>query len=386
MRSAGLAALLVGAVAVAPPLGVPRVTVVTPGAPFASVGSTDGKYIFVSVSGSKRVGVTTYRASGAEISQVGFVPIAATGAFGMALSPDGTSLLVADGDGVAIVDVAAAEAGTAQIPLQVSDGRGSGAIEVAVTSDSRYAFVSDEERASVSVLRLVRRPGGRFDGVLVNAVRIDQLPVGLAISTGDHFLYVTSEVEGLRESHAGDSNPDLARSACRNGPQGLVVSNGTITTIDVARAEAGTSESVVSRVAAGCAPVRVALTPDGATAWVSVRGDDSVFAFDTQRLHTNPEHAFKGAVAVGSAPVGLALIDGGAFLAVADSDRFGVGAPSTLHVIALSGKPAVVSIVPVGVFPRELSTSADGSTLRLTNFGSSQLMLFDVKRLTQAPL
>jgi DNA-binding beta-propeller fold protein YncE len=379
LNAAGLAVLLIGAGAAAPPSPGPTATIVTPGPPFASVGTTDGKYLFVSISGSTDDGVAVYRTDVGQIAEIGFVAI--DGAAGMALSRDDASLLVADGDGVAIVDAAAAETATSRQPLQVVDGSGAGAVEVVVTSDGTYAFVSNEQRASISVIRLARRPDGRLGGTVTGEIRVDRVPVGLAISNDGRFLYVTSEIEGLWASHSGDGDPAIARAECPYGPHGVIVPNGTITTIDVARAVTAPSKAVISRVAAGCSPVRVALTSDGKTAWVTAREDDRVFAFDTQRLRTDPDHALVASVAVGSAPVGLALLDGDAYLAVANSSRFGASAPSTIAIVALRGAPIVQSTVQVGIFPREFSLSADGTTLRLTNFGSSQLMLFDVKRL-----
>jgi DNA-binding beta-propeller fold protein YncE len=45
------------------------------------------------------------------------------------------------------------------------------------------------------------------------------------------------------------------------------------------------------------------------------------------------------------------------------------------------GADATVGTIPSGAFPRELSVSADGHTLFLTNAGSSSLQVIDIDRL-----
>lgn len=355
-------------------------TIHTPGSPFASVSSADGRFLFISVSGPKR-GVAVYRRNGQAFAQFNFVHVASAGAFGLALSPDGRTLLVADGDGIGIIDAGEAEARGRQTPLQVADGVHPGTIEVVITSDSKYAFASDENSASISVVRLAKRADGRVGGIRVGAIRVDSTPVGLAVSPDDRFLYVTSEIASLSTRAAGDGDPRLSRSNCTQGSYSAAMPNGVVTVIDASRAENEQSDSVVSRVASGCSPVRIVLARDGDTAWVTVRGDNRIFAFDTKMLQANPARALVASVAVGPAPVGLALLVDGAFLVVASSNRFSHGVPSDIWLLRLRPTPGVVSRVPAGTFPRELSVSVDGATLFLTNFDSGNVMVFDVGKL-----
>lgn len=360
-------------------------TIQTPGSPFASISTPDGKFLFVSVSTRSNSGVLVYSRSTAGVKETNFIQTN-DGAFGLALSADSQSLLVADRDGVAIVDVTKAEAGTQQTPLQVEDGFNAVTTQVIASHNGEYIFASDERKASVSVIRLVRGNDGRISGVRLGAVPVDSTPVGLAISPDDRFLYVTSEVASRSPSAAGTDDSRLSRSNCVQAANGPVMPNGTLTTIDVTKALSDAAGAVISRVASGCSPVRVALTSDGEAAWVTVRGDDRVFEFNTQRLQSDPEHAFIGSVDVGSAPVGLALLDQGKFLVVADSSRFSdTTAPSSIQVIALMQSPTVISTVPAGRFPREFSISPDGKTLFLTNFDSDDLMVFNIQELVSTP-
>jgi len=45
------------------------------------------------------------------------------------------------------------------------------------------------------------------------------------------------------------------------------------------------------KVTAGCNPVRVIVTPDGKTAWVTVRESDALLAFDTAKMLSDPKHS-----------------------------------------------------------------------------------------------
>ena len=197
--------------------------------------------------------------------------------------------------------------------------------------------------------------------------------MGLALSPDGKTLYALSEVaERKRATAVVPAGGDLAHGC---GPRkGLL--NGTLTAIDVARG------SVVARVAAGCSPVRVAVTADGTTVWVSARGDDRVIAFDAAKLRSDPAHAYLAQAKVGSAPVGIALLAHDTLLAVANSNRFDAGAgPSTVSVVQLGSPPSPRGTVPAGSFPREFSVSPDGAVLYLTNFASRIVELIDVTRL-----
>ncbi len=192
----------------------------------------------------------------------------------------------------------------------------------------------------------------------------------MALSPDGTTLYVTSEV-AARGGATADAKGELVR---RCGPRG--VANGTLTAIDVARG------TVVARLAAGCSPVRTVITADGATLWVSARGDDRVVAFDAAKIRTDPAHAAVTQAQVGSAPVGIALLAHDTLLAVANSNRFDPGSSaSTASILRLGTPPSLRGSVATGSFPREFSLSPDGAVLYLTNFRSRTVELIDVTRL-----
>jgi DNA-binding beta-propeller fold protein YncE len=343
-------------------------TVPVPGQPFASVATHDGRIVFVSVS-ANRGAVVVFRAVPSGLERVGLIELRGPSALGMALLADDSVLLVADGDGVALIDAAAARSGAHTDPVYVDDDAGAGTIKVIATPDGRTAFAADENRARLSVLRIQRQPNGAPGAVRTARIDVDRAPVGLALSPDGATLYVVSEI-AVRGATA-DAGGELAR---RCGPRG--VPSGTLSVIDVARG------AVVARLAAGCSPVRVALSADGATAWVSVRGEDRVIAFDTAKVRTDAAHALVAQARVGSAPVGLALLAHDSLLAVANSNRFDAGAgASTATVLQLGPVPSARTTVPAGSFPREFSVSPDGSRLYLTNFRSRTVEVIDVMRL-----
>jgi DNA-binding beta-propeller fold protein YncE len=218
--------------------------------------------------------------------------------------------------------------------------------------------VSDENLAQVTVLRIQRQPSGAPGAVGIGRIAVDRGPVGFAFSPDGATLYLASEI-GVRSGASFDASGQLTRPC----PAGTAI--GTLTAIDVARA------TVVARLAAGCSPVRVVVTANGATVWMSVRGEDRVVAFDAAKIRTDPTHAFAAQAAVGSAPVGMALLADDSLLAVANSNRFDTGSTaSTVTVLQLGATPSPRSSFATGSFPREFSVSPNGSTLFLTNYNS----------------
>jgi DNA-binding beta-propeller fold protein YncE len=337
-----------------------------PGAPFGVAATPDGRWAFVAL--GAKIGVFSVRRSGA-LSLRHLIAFPAGEALGVALSPDGRYLLVADaGNGAAVFSVPAAERGSPHAQLGVLAVPGlrpfeGGAIEVHVSRRGGYAFVSLEDGDSIAVFNLrraVTRGFGRAD--YVGSIPTQVAPVGLALSPNGRWLYSTSEAE----------KP--------------ATNVGSVSVISVARAERDPARSVISRVAAGCNPVRVITSADGSVVWVTARASDALLAFSARRLRTDPAHALLADVRVGELPVGLALVRGGSLVVVADSDRFDVpGARASLAVVsvreALAGRPAVLGYLRAGKFPREMALEARGMTLLVGNYASGQLETVDIAAL-----
>ena len=349
-----------------------------PGDPFGVAVTSDGHWSFVSYlsasQGGGDVGVfaTTGSASPRLVHQI---PVQQ--GLGMAFTPGDRYLLVAQGTGAAVLSVPAAEQGARNAVLgTLSSGgagqsAGGGAIEVAVSPDGRFAFASLEYSGEIAVFNLQRALASHFrTSGLVGNIPMGIAPVGMAVSPDGDWLYATSEVNRVHQ----------------RGPGAAGGAQGSLSVISLHKAETDPAHSVVSRVDAGCSPVRVVTSASGGTVWVTARESDMLLAFSASRLRGDPSHSLIARVEVGEAPVGLALVDGGQRVVVADSNRFQQqGASSSLAVVnvaaALAGKPALAGYLPAGSFPRQLALEPDGRTLLVTNFGSRQLETVNVANL-----
>jgi DNA-binding beta-propeller fold protein YncE len=334
-----------------------------PGTPFGVVVTDDGRWSFVSMPSAGSVGV--FRIGGPALPTLVRQVDTRAQLLGEALTPGGRYLLAADyADGAVVINVSRAESGAAHALVgTLGSGSAGGAIEVAVSPDGRFAFVSLEDSAKIAVYNLQRGLAegfGRPD--LVGMIGVGIAPVGLAVSPDGRWLYATSEI--------------AAGGPLAGGP--LSRGQGTLTVISLDRAETDPAGSVVSTVDAGCSPVRVITSADGGVVWVTARESDRLLGFSAARLRTSPAHSLIASVQVGEAPVGLALVGGGTRIVVADSNRFAApNATSSLAVVsvpaALAGRPALIGYLTAGGFPRQMALEPDGRTLLVTNFASQQL-------------
>jgi DNA-binding beta-propeller fold protein YncE len=343
--------------------GVRTALVSVHGAPFGVAGAPTGQWAFAVVNNDidvLRVGKSLAPTVVRKIPVNGFPA-------GLTITPDGRYLLAAAGSGAVVISVARAEQGTAGAVLGTLSAPGDGgldgsAIEAAVSPDGQFAFVTLEysDKAVVFNLGEALRDGfgkSRY----VGSIPLGQADVGMAVSPNGRWLYATSEAE--------------ARATSANAP-------GTLTVINLKRAESKPAASVVVTVDAGCQPVRVITSAGGSQVWVTARASDDLLCFSAARLLSDPKHALVAVVRVGEAPVGLAAVRGGSLIIVADSNRFDQkGAIADLDVVnvaaALSGRKAVVGRIPSGAFPREMTLLHNGILL-VGNYESGQLEAVDV--------
>ena len=325
--------------------------------PFGVVTTADGKFTFVTL--QNQVAVLSH---GSSLAPTLDDVLPAPGATGSEqLTNSGKFLLVAVNSGALVLDVANAEAGVSPIVGTLTSPFGSGAVEVAVSPDDKFAFVTLEGSADLVVFNLQRALADGFTpSDVVGKVPLNQQPIGLAISPDHKWLYATSR---MRTSTA---NP----------------SEGTLTVISLARAETTPSSSVVSTAAAGCGPGRVVASPDGRFVWVTSRDSDMLLGFSASALVSNPSHSLVARVSTGAAPIGLALANGGSRILVANSNLYNQHVTSGVAVIstsaALSGGHALLGQVSTGSIPREISLEPDGKTALVTSNGSGQLQAIDL--------
>ncbi len=352
------------AAAPAPP---PPGSIQVPGGPTGVALSRDGKALVVSFEGPFGVGggVVAYRRNGDAYDTVGTLkmkmPVEA-----LALTPDDRTAVVTTRVGVAAFDLTRFLAGDTPEPVEVRDGPAPDANQVVVSRDGDYAFYTVKRYATLGVARIAQiGRESRPAQAIVGHVPLDGSPGGVSLSPDGRSLYVTSEMDNVdadRVPGASDARLGRKRCAANFGPHGV------LSIVDTAKAIVDSAHAVVARVAAGCAPTRVALSPDGSVAWVTVRGENRVLAFDSAKVRSDPEHALLASVDVGDVPIGLALSPDGRRLVVADSHRSmdadevrSAGVTVIDPLAALAGKTAVVATLPSGALAREVTAAPDGT-------------------------
>jgi DNA-binding beta-propeller fold protein YncE len=328
--------------------GVDRGTTALRGGPFGVAVAANGQYSFVTTGNAVAV---LRSGSGLAPTLVRTIRLRGSGK-GLAVTPDGHYLVVADGSGAVVISVAAAEDGGARpVVGALTSTAGSGAVEVAISADGKFAFVTLQNSGRMAVFNLgagLARGLGPHD--YVGYVPLAAQPVGVA--SHDAWLYVTS----------------LA---------------GTLSVVSISAAETNPAHAVVAAVRAGCGAARALVADGGKVVWVTARQSDALLAFSTARLRTNAKHALIARVMVGETPLGETLADHGSRIIVADADlNHLAGVASNLAVIstasALSGRPALLGYLPVGSIPRQFAVVPGGNTVLVTVQGAHQLDAIDV--------
>jgi DNA-binding beta-propeller fold protein YncE len=368
------------------PAAEPIVYVSLPGNPFTPVLTADGCKVFVALSGGgpdSARGVAVLRRDGGALSLERTVSLKSGGA-GAVLTHDSRILAVAAGGSVAFLDAARLASGGADPVLGYLEvGDGAGAVYVNVTKGDDFLFVALERAASILVVNMAKIRAGEFtSAAIVGRIPVGEAPIAVTLSNDGKYLYTTSQGAPPDWNWPLECRPEGQDPATAKP----IHARGAIVVVDVARAQTDPMHSVVARAPVGCNPVRLAISPDGATAWVTARGDHSVVAVDTGKLLVDAEHSIVTRIRVGTAPVGVAIVDGGRRVIATNSNRFAGGADDrqSLNVVDVAGGAAhatLLGTVPAGAFPRELCVSPDGRTLFVSNFSSRTLEVLDLARL-----
>ncbi len=306
------------ATAAARPLAkVHRATVSLPGEPYAVAVTPDGQWSFVTLGNS--VAILSNGASLAPSFVGTTIPVPS--ASGESFTHDGRYLLVASGSGAAVINVASAQQGSPDAVLgSLSATGGSGANQVALSPDDRFAFVTLESSGHLAVFNLQNALASGFGPAnFVGSIRLGVKPVGMRVSSDGRWLYVVTEMRS-NSSH-----------------------EGTLTVINLRRAETKPAASIAATANAGCTPLRVIVSADGSVVWVTARLSNALLGFSAAKLLSDPQHSLIARVLVGEAPIGLTFIDQEKRIVVANSNVFGVkGATTSLGVIntsaALAGR------------------------------------------------
>lgn len=356
-----------------------------PAHPFSAIESADGCWLFITISDVERPphAVAVFQRTGGGFAEKREVPVPGN-PFDMALSHDGKLLVVAAIDSVSFLDAQALSSGRGPFVLGTMryGPKTAQPIYANFSPDDRFAFVSDEHAKRITVIDMAKARASNFGATaIVGAIPTGRAPIALTFSPDGKLLYSTSEV-----ADPSWKWPARCKQEGKPSSDELTWPEGAIEVIDVAKANNDPANSVLARIPAGCSPVRLAITPDGKTVWLTARNSNAVLAFDTAKLLSDAEHARVASVAVGTAPVGIAVFDGGRRVIATNSNRFaGPTENQVLSVIdaeaALASKPAILGAVEAGAFPREINLSRDGRILFVANWMSNTVEVLDVTRL-----
>jgi len=294
--------------------------------------------------------------------------IADKAATGIALTKDGKDLLVAAQNSILVLSVSDAEEGAGSISvgtLTVPGISGNGqAVDVLVSKQGKYAFLTLKAANQVAVfnLRQALSSSGFDSDAYVGSIKMSGNPVGMALSPQGGKLYVSSY------------GPDTTQ----------VQANGTISILNVVKAENKTSASLIGRVQGLCEPARMVTA--GNTLWVTARGSNTLLGFAADKLLTEPKKALISKVKIGQTPIGMLLVNGGRRLVIADTDVNKTGGKAdNLAVVnvgaALAGKSALLGYIPSGELPRELAVVPGGRVLVVSDNGSAQVQTVDLSKL-----
>lgn len=347
--------------------------VAVPGSPFQIVSSPDGCWIFASMA-RKGAGVAVLRRSEGSLELTRTAKINPLPR-GIVMTHDGKLLIAATIEGIVLLDVDRLITGKGEPVIESVRIGKVGPVCVNVTRDDRFLFVSDETGASISVIDLALARTNRGAGSILGRIPVGIGPIALTFSPGGRWLYTTSQ------SAVKDWNWPAVCDAEDAAPDAPKHPRGAIVVVDVAKAETDPAHAVASRVAAGCNPVRLAISPDGSRAYVTARKTAALLVFDTGKLIADPEHAQVAQVPVGSAPVPVVVTGGGKTVLVGNSNRFGNASQSSTLSVIDTDTNALAGSIAAGAFPRDLVLSPDGRTLFVANFASNSLQMMDAAKL-----
>jgi DNA-binding beta-propeller fold protein YncE len=357
-----------GAVSAFVPLG---------GQPTEAVAAPDGSYSYVALDGDAGAGlgalgvllglrapasivVLSGENGGAQPLRTISVPGQPSG---LAVTPDGELLLAADGAGVLVLNAAAAASGSGPAVLgELADG-GLAADDIAISPDSRYAFVAEAGGVGVYDLSKVT-PGSPLPQGAIGRIPLPLQVRGVAIS------------------------PDGRTLVAVGMP--VLGGQGQIAAINALDAESTPGTAPVELAPAGCEPARVAISPDGSTAWATATGSNALLAFNLATLSAGQSGALERVVGVGPSPIGVGLADDGEVAVVADSDLNAAqqeGPSPALTLVdtgaALGGASGLLGDLPTDAQPQDVTSSPDGISMLVADAGASRVQILDSSTLPE---
>jgi DNA-binding beta-propeller fold protein YncE len=234
-------------------------------------------------------------------------------------------------------------------------------------------------------------------------------PFGVAVTPDGRWAFV-AVISGIEVLRIGPSlapavvrtllvpAPDTVagETLTRDGRYLLAATGGGAVVVSVARAEQGSPGAVLGTLSdptGGLGATQVAVSPDGAYAFVTLEDSQRAAVFNLRRALTRGfgPADYVGSIPLGDAPVGMAVSPDGRWLyATSEVALRTQGEQGTLTVISLpraETDPAasVVATVAAGCNPVRVVTSADGREVWVTARASDDLLCFSAAALRAEP-
>jgi DNA-binding beta-propeller fold protein YncE len=298
---------------------------------------------------------------------------------GIALTPDGGLLVVADDAYAAFLRTSEAIAGRPSIAGSIKLANGdiedddAGAIFASVSPDGRSAFISDEQTGAITVIDLAMAEKTRYSrDAIVGEIEVGRAPITSAFSPDGTKMYVTSEIAPQKYGF-----PISCRREGAPADAKLELPFGVVLSVDLAKAETNPSSSIIGATPVDCATVRLSLSPDGRFLWATNRGSNTLTQLNASAIGASNQSAEIASVSVGSNPVPVLATRDGRYVLVGNTNRFGLGGTTAGSISVIDAHDLrIVGTLKAGSFPREFDRGV-GTTVFLSNNRSDSIEIFD---------
>jgi DNA-binding beta-propeller fold protein YncE len=232
---------------------------------------------------------------------------------------------------------------------------------IAVTRDSRWSFVADDNGQADVVANSGSRPR------VVHTIPLPQGEGGDWLTRDGRYLLVANLADGATVVSA-----PLAEAGSKH-------------------AVLGTLKEPTSQDTSG-GSIEVTTSPDDRFAFVSIEYSDVIAVYDLKAALANGFHrsTYIGSVPLGQAVVGMAVSPNGRWLYATSETAADGGPGGTLSVISLSKAEshpasAVITNVPAECSPVRVVVSSNGKVVWVTARESDLLLAFDATKLRTDP-
>ncbi|MFN8111214.1 MAG: bifunctional YncE family protein/alkaline phosphatase family protein [Thermoleophilia bacterium] len=297
---------------------------------------------------------TSITPTGWKVSPVGKQVEVGERPYGLALSPDGTTLLVSN-NGVDTQSVMSVDAASGQVKSTITYKAPEAVfMGLAFSADGTAAYASGGPTNKIRTYRvsngtLTEGASLMLDTLDANGEKTNPFPAGVAVSKDGKTVYAADNLMNalsVVDTATGDETRiPLSDADCVIGDWG-----------DTSQGKA-------------CLyPNSVVVSKDGATAWVSDWGTDSISVVDLKAGKAT------GTIRVGNHPSAMALNPAGDRLYVSNTDADTVAVVDTAAG-ALDGTIPLHPYrgAPVGTSPNALQVSADGKRLYVAGAGNNDV-------------